>query len=846
MLPAVGLAGLGLVSSGLLDLFPPFLRFLAVTGLLLWLPGELLRRRFLLHGSEEIHYPLALLGGMSLWAVVTWGYWILDVSFTIYVATVEALCAVLFALSLFRRSKSRRIEQAAALGAVNARRRLGAVLVAPAVCIALFFYLFPPQISHQGDALVHIGLFRSIISENSLSPADAVVAPAGAGGETTRGDPRVGAAHPLLAAVARMSRADPVDVWRWTPVVMAPAAFLAFVGFAVALLPGAGHVLFAVLLFIMFQGGIGREFFGAVGYGQHLSLVFMWLFVVLTMRFVRENSPGTLIMIALLCIGGALVHIDVVIHFALAFAAFAAFYRVFGFTLRGLAALGAILLLGAGSVAAWRVIETYQGGNILHSHPEGLLYFLEVGDPYFVLSPPEIVRKNGLLFLASLFLVPLLLFQTRHRRFALMSFALSLPPLVTALNPLVCPFLYARLHYLVHRFVLNVPAFLVTALVLGAAVSWGRRGNFWRKAAAGCFLVLWGWVFLVAARAWVSDIRTMQRVGREEIVAEETAEAVRFINEKIPAGSVVASDAATSYMLSALTGVKVVAVVGQHGNPNDQYPIERLSALYTMMSPFTSQIETLAAIRRFGVEYVLVNGALAAPYHDFFADWDPQFFPILERKYGTLHDAFQRVYRSEKVLIYRVRGSSLERITWEPAAPYSELLPVAVEPCLAGSSSAAAAVVGMSVEPRIAVPGETVRLTLAYQRAPGSNLTWPLTLRLRFEDKRYFALSRRYPGDKYVRRFRERRDGAFHRFRIDRKPFEGYFPAQRWPDTGFCYENFDVRLPIGLDESVYDVQWRLEDETLLPNFSLRDFVYNDDSYAGAPCVKLEVRRHVVR
>jgi hypothetical protein len=827
-------------------LFPPFLRFLAVGCILLWLPGELIRRRLLPHGSEEVHYPLALLGGLSLWALVTWGSWILDVSFTVYVATVQALCALLLVLSLFRRSRSRRIEQAAASGAEDARKRLGTIFIVPAVCIALFFYIFPPQISHQGDALVHIGLFRSIISEDSLSPADAVVNPAGAGEATARSDPRLGASHPLIAAVARIARADPVDVWRWIPVVMAPAAFLAFIGFAGALLPGAGHVLFAVLLFIMFQGGIGREFLGSVAYGQHLSLVFMWLFVALSLRYVREESTGSMIMVALLCTGGALVHIDAVIHFALAFAAFAAFYRVFGFTPRGLAVLGTVLLVGSGSVTGWRVIETYQGGNVLHSHPQGLLYFLDVGDPYFAVSPPEIVRRNGLLFLASLFLVPLLLFQRRHRRFALMSFALSMPPFLTALNPLICPMLYAKLHYLVHRFVLNVPAFLVTALVLGAAVSWGKRGNIWQRAAAVCFLFLWGWVFLVAARAWVSDIRTVQRSGRDKLLTEEAAEAVRFINEKIPAGSVVASDAATSYMLSALTDVKVVAVLGQHGNPNDRHPIERLSALYTMMSPFTSQIETLSVIRRFGVEYILVNGAVEAPYHDFFADWDPQFFPILERKYGTLQDDFQRVYRSEKVLLYRVRATSLERVTWEPAVPYSELFPEAVEPCVTSATGAEVAVVGMSVEPRTALAGETIRLTLAYQRARGSQSMWPLTLRLRFEDERYFANSRRYPGDKYVRRFRERRNGAFHRFRIDRKPFEGYFPAQRWPDTGFCYENVDVRLPIGLDESVYDVQWRLEEETLLPNFALRDFVYNHDSYAGAPCVRMEVRRHVVR
>jgi hypothetical protein len=845
-LPVVGLAGLGLVSSGLIDSFPPLIRFLVVAAIFLWIPGELLRRRVLPHAPVELRYPLALLGGISVWAVVTWGCWILGASFTAYLAALEMLSAAIFVLSLFRRGKLRPIESVAAIGAEKTASRFGIALFAPALCVAVFFIVFPPRISQRGDALVHIGMFRSIITENALLPDDALAPPVGSARDAVKTDPRVGATHPLFAAFAELSGAEPVAVWRWIPVVLAPAAFLAFAGFAAALLPGRIHAVFAILLFLLFQGGIGREFLGAIGYGQHLSVLFMWLFIVLALRYAREESPKILFAIGLLVVGGALVHVDAIVHYILAFVAFALFYRVFGFTVAGVVAVGAVVAAGAGTVAAWRFVETYQTGNVLHSHAQGLLYFLDTGDRFFVLSPAEIVRKNGILFFTSLFLVPLLLFRGRHRRFALMSLALSVPPLVTVLNPLVCPALYASVHYLAHRFVLNVPGFVVTSLVLGSAVSWGRRGSLLRRAVAGIFLATWGCVFLVAARAWVSDLGAVGRFGGGRVYSREVGDAFHFINERIPAGSVVASDAVTSHMIGAFTGADVVAVLGQHGNPSDPRPIERLSALYAIMSPFTSQIEAIAAIRRFGVDYVMVNGAFDAPYHEFFADWDPQFFSILERKYGSLDEVFERVYRSEHVLIYRVGVASIGRTTWEPGVPYLEVLQEDLEPCPAGESGMRVEVAGMSISPQVAVPGEAVRLSLAYRRQAGSISAWPLALRLRFENKAYFDRSRRFPGDKHVRRFRERREGAFQRFRMDRKPFDGYFPAHRWPDVGFCYETFEVHLPVALDESVYEVQWQLVEETLLPNFSLRDFLFNDDSFEGTPCVELDVRREVVR
>ncbi len=288
-------------------------------------------------------------------------------------------------------------------------------------------------------------------------------------------------------------------------------------------------------------------------------------------------------------------------------------------------------------------------------------------------------------------------------------------------------------------------------------------------------------------------------------------------------------------------------MLGQHGNPSDPYPLERLAAVHTVMSPYTFQIETVAAVRRFAVEYIVVNGSFDAPYHAFLADWDPAFKTNPRRQARVSRETvFKRVYENEKVVIYRVEDTSFDRVTWEPLPAYLERPRFAAEPC----STAARARPPRSrrwVSSRTeALPGETVRVTVGYRGGTGKVSSFPVTLRLRFEDKRYFETARRFPGDKYLRRFRERHEKIFRRFRVDHEPFGGYLRAREWPEDRICYEEIEVRLPRALAETVYEIRWQLAEESLLPNFAARDFLFNQDSYAGSPCAEISIRRQIVR
>jgi hypothetical protein len=503
------------------------------------------------------------------------------------------------------------------------------------------------------------------------------------------------------------------------------------------------------------------------------------------------------------------------------------------------------LAVAAGVPGAWRIVTSFAGGNILHTHPQGLLYLGGIGASHFIVSPIETLRRNGLLFLVATALVPALLLVRRHRRHALMNLALATPPILIAFNPWLVPPAYAKLGYLVHRVLFNVPAWTLTPLLLGALVAWARRARVPGKVLAMVLLVLWGNLFLSSWSAWRGHVLHLNDT-RDALPEPAFADLVRYLNEKTARGAVVLSDPVTSYALSAYTSDKMVAILHQHANPNDRRAMQRLTAVSDALSPFTGQVEAVAAVDTFGVDYVVVNCAFDRPIHAFLAAWDPRWEETLRRKFGNLRDVFERVYEEGDIQVYKVVGRHASDYHWFPTVPFIRPAPDDMIPCRNSAGDGAIAVTGISFEPTEALPGEEITVTVGYLRNRDVKSDFPLVIHLRFNERSYFSHARSFPFDKIVRRYRERRDGTFRRFRVDRHVFDGLYEPRVWPIGRAVFDTFSVRLPANLGEGVYDVEYRLENETLVPNFSVRDFVYNKDSLEGVSCTELEVRRFVTR
>jgi hypothetical protein len=70
------------------------------------------------------------------------------------------------------------------------------------------------------------------------------------------------------------------------------------------------------------------------------------------------------------------------------------------------------------------------------------------------------------------------------------------------------------------------------------------------------------------------------------------------------------------------------------------------------------------------------------------------------------------------------------------------------------------------------------------------------------------------------------------------RPFAGLYDVDLWPIGVTFYETFTARLPAALAVGGYDIHVLVERGSLLPNFTLKDLLFNDDRLNVRPCGRL--------
>lgn len=147
---------------------------------------------------------------------------------------------------------------------------------------------------------------------------------------------------------------------------------------------------------------------------------------------------------------------------------------------------------------------------------------------------------------------------------------------------------------------------------------------------------------------------------------------------------------------------------------------------------------------------------------------------------------------------------------------------------------------GVSITPAIAAPGDSVVVTLGYRRDSDSPFGPDIIFHLRF-DHESLPARRGVPGDKHLRRLRERTSGELFRFRSDLRAGHGVYEPDLWPIGVPLAERFRATIPLGAKPGVYRVELSAVEETLLPNFDVSDLLFNRDHYSGLACATIEVR-----
>jgi hypothetical protein len=616
---------------------------------------------------------------------------------------------------------------------------------------------------------------------------------------------------------------------------MFPAAALAIVLFNGAFLRSRAAAGSAAVLALLSFHGTPFRFAGSSAHGESLAALWCWAMTALAVT-APPRRPWWILIAA----GGVLVHIGVAMHAMVLATTVALLGGAWGMTRAERLRVSVPISAGvaAGLVIRWSDL----GGavNAIHAHTQGVLF---VAGQWFVASPMEILRLDGMLFLGGLMCLVLLALAARTRADARAVLAAAVIPLAVSFVPWIATTLFHHGSYMVFRSLLNIPVY--AAIVVSA--QW--LGESWRarRPAALLFGVPAALVWLVVfarplPRSLATELGAQTRAyGASVPVAPALQDAATLL----PTGAVILSDPATSYALSAVTSQRFVAVYGQHANPRDPFALDRLQAVRDVLSPYATPSAAVGACRRFGVNYVVINGNPPAGANGFLPVWSKEHFAVARARMAAMEQSFAFVDSAGGACIYRFDPASPVSWAWAAQDQPVRVASLALAPCEVPSPAGDFTVTGISVLPESALPGDTVRVTIGYRHDAPSPFALPVVMHVRF-DHDVLDRAREVPGEKIWRRMSDGRAGVRSRFRADLAPGHGVYEPDLWPTgVGLC-ETFSLVVPSRARVGHYHVRLALAYDSLVPNFHLRDVLYNRDHYSGADCASFVVTTRATR
>jgi len=827
VLPAAALMLLAAAGAGGLSALPGGVRFLVTLATLVWLPGAVLCRRIApAPRSAARDLTLSFFLGASALSLLAWTCTRLGVSLGALALLMQLVAALAGVSALIRPDVS---------GGRSGREWL-AVLALCAGLVAVSAAQSPvPGI--EEDAYDHIGHIRRIVATGALQPGDVTATPPGQ--PPAPPDPRKGTLHALLAVSARVAAVDPFDAWTALPALLYPLATLAFLGFCAPFVRGRGGVAAAAALFLLTYGGLGFRLPQSVAYGQNVAVAWLWAVVPLALAPEGASRRG-LVALAVLATGGVFVHAGVALHLCVLGATLLLFAGVLGVGRRGARRVGVVLLASAAAAGAWKAAVASGTVNVIHAHTQGVMF---ITPRWLVLSPMEVLRQNGLLFLGALVLLPLAAMFARDDLYARRALAFAALPVIVCFVPWTATWCFDAGSYMAFRSLLNFPALAALVTVWTVTVRRARAGGALARTAAA--IVLAGWsIFFVppTLRAMASDLRHPERRADADFRPSH-AELINYLRH-LPDGAVVLSDPRTSYVLSALTDHRFVAVYGQHGNPLDPEGMDRLRAVRDVLSPYATSAAAVAACARYRVDIVVVNGRIDARADAPLSFWDRAFYPATVARLSALPGNFREMFARTGFTAFLCDPDAPPvKEADGPPAPYA--FGAAGEPCGVEGPGGGYGLTSVAIEPATALPGETVQVVLGYTRWDDVPFGLPVDLHVRF-DHEQVAAARAYPLDKQVRRLRERWGGQLQRMRLDHRPLGGLLDPDLWPLGAEFHETVPFTVPAWAKHGRYRVEVSMRRESVVPNFTLSDLTSNRDSFSATPCATLDVVRQRVQ
>jgi hypothetical protein len=322
---------------------------------------------------------------------------------------------------------------------------------------------------------------------------------------------------------------------------------------------------------------------------------------------------------------------------------------------------------------------------------------------------------------------------------------------------------------------------------------------------------------------------------------ERWARGLYQVATSLPEGSVVASDPVTSYLMSAFTPYYVVCTLDQHAPPNDLHVEDRMNAARDIVSPYTTAREKDLLIRDHRVTHVVINEALPPGLLLNYWTLEPSAALVAAEMFESLRYEFEETQQDDGHTVFRWRHD--ERVSTLPRpAPRPVVASLPSDADSIGVRSGEAMLMGADLRGSGILPsgGELV-VNLYWSKLP---VTPPGTyvVVVRFDKKSLTLPFDGQPFPKITRKAVERWKRERYRFRVEDMIHGGLFAPDAWEEGEIVEEHVRLSIPADIAPGRYRVQAKMLRVANQPNHQLRDFFYDDDSYAGVDIGEITIQR----
>jgi len=751
------------------------------------------------------------------------------------------------------------------------------ILFSMMVLLFLLFFVFfygSGELGISSDALDHVSFVRRALEVNDPFPVDSFYK----SGDGVVFDPRKGLWHGVLALWVYQADVEADYLWIFLPSFLAFIAFSAFIFFAMELTGSVVISVIASLFFLIFFRGDGLEWFTKMGFSRNMVQVLFWINVALLLRFFRLKDRKTLIASTIVSAVGVSFHVVYVLFQSMIMLSFIVFFFITAskeWRSRILVSLP-FQIMGSIFPLVIRLLKTRSPVNIIHGHLQGSLI---LGNGLIIADPLEIISSVGLtFFFAFVLLVFYRVFPLERERRKLVATMFLVPSAFVMIPFLATPaekilgYLYLRISY-------SAPTicFITIGIVGLIMYLFGRQWNssdvtifkaMQRQDRFKARLLEAGWrlfaLFIIAiftfyplrislrkTRVDLIDIlaKDENRTGRYKYILE-------YLQDKVPSHSVIASDAISSYVISAFTDHFVTVVLDQHCSPVDEDVLERIYETRKLLSPGYSLVESVGWLKGQRVNYILLDVS-PSDMGDLMGTRVKRCAQMVEEKFSSCP-----LFISE----YKVDGFHLFKVNWQKIDELRGCDTILTKPhtCLEDTEKTmidkekstglkverkqgqGISFMGKLVLRELAInkmdlfAGDTLVVYVCWELRERFNSGMPLEVTLRF-DTQYpkGSFYRAWYGKQYRRKL-ERTVGKFYRYTWRSKLMSGCVYPEDWDVGEGMRERIIVPISPYMAEGEYSVRLDVHELSYVPNRKLSDYFLDKDSMYGVEVARIRI------